>query len=186
MWTTGVLNRVSDVIEYPVVSVELGTDSWTIVMRDVSDVLRKDERYSRADSRRVVAAITRLHDAFRGERVDGLCALEDRFRLFSPATVDGLDEELPRWVSKGWEMFAENAPTDIWEATRRMMDRPEELAAELEGGETATVSMQSLRHETTPAGATGGSAAGAPRRVQIAPAPPVNSAASLVPISKVS
>jgi hypothetical protein len=33
LWTTGVLNRVSVVIEYPVVSVELGTDSWTIVMR---------------------------------------------------------------------------------------------------------------------------------------------------------
>src|SRR4029453_11220343 len=78
LWTTGVLNRVSDVIDYPVVSVELGADGWTIVMRDVSDVLRKDERYSRADSRRVVAAITRLHDAFRGERLDGLCTLEDR------------------------------------------------------------------------------------------------------------
>jgi hypothetical protein len=139
LWTTGVLNRVSDVIDDPVVSVELGADGWTIVMRDVSDVLRKDERYSRADSRRVVAAITRLHDAFRGERLDGLCALEDRFRLFSPATVDGLNEELPRWVSKGWEMFAENAPTDIWEATRRMMDRPEELAAELERGEMTVI-----------------------------------------------
>jgi aminoglycoside phosphotransferase (APT) family kinase protein len=136
LWTTGVLNRVADVIDYPVVSVELGADGWTIVMRDVSDVLRRDDRYSRADSagssRRSRGSTTRS-----GANVSTVSA---RSRI-------GSDSSRRRWVgrgtaegvSKGWEMFAENAPTDIWEATWRMMDRPEELVAELERGEMTVI-----------------------------------------------
>jgi hypothetical protein len=139
LWRSGLLDRVSDVIEDPVVLVEPEDEGWTIVMRDVSDLLRSNERYSLADNQRIVTTITGLHNAFRGERIDGLCALADRFRVMSPAAVNGVEEPFPLWVSRGWDLFAQIAPDDIRESTFRIMESPEPLAMQLEQCETTLI-----------------------------------------------
>jgi hypothetical protein len=43
---------------------------------------------SRGDCRRVAAAIDELDRVSRGEELEGLCTLADRFRLMSPGTVE--------------------------------------------------------------------------------------------------
>jgi hypothetical protein len=54
----------------------------------LADVLPQGEWMSRGDCRRVAAAIDELDRVSRGEELEGLCTLADRFRLMSPGTVE--------------------------------------------------------------------------------------------------
>jgi aminoglycoside phosphotransferase (APT) family kinase protein len=42
-------------------------------------------------------------------------------------------------IARGWELFAEMAPADIWEATVRIREDPEPLLRELAQAETTLI-----------------------------------------------
>lgn len=141
LWTTGVMARFPPVIDPAIVAAE-PTDGWIVVMRDVADALLTDDRVlTRDESRRILAAAAALHEAFRGERIEGLCSLTDHLRLFSPQTAAREHDANPifAWVERGWTRFAEIVPEDVTEAMRAIHARPEELATELERCETTLI-----------------------------------------------
>ena len=94
LWGSGVLSRLGSVVDHGIVAVERDGDEWLVFMRDLSDALIVETRVvSRPEHRRIVHAIARLHDTFRGEPLPDLCALADQFRMLAPG--DGLDDSRP-------------------------------------------------------------------------------------------
>jgi aminoglycoside phosphotransferase (APT) family kinase protein len=135
LWTEGVLARMPREIDHAVLAAgREGTATW-LLMRDVSDeLLPPDRRLTREESRRMLATFAAMHRRFAGERIDGLCSLEDRITLAAPATVagevDGVDY-LPKIIAVGWEVFVEAVPEDVATAVFGAMEDPEPLASEL-------------------------------------------------------
>ena len=131
MWENGLLARMPEVIDHAIVAVERDGDAWNVFMRDVSsELIRADERFDRAGVRRILSATRELHEAFWGADPSGLCTLEDRYSLFSPATGRRELERGSRHgmvFTSGWEAFFEHVPTEIAEATSAILERPRVL-----------------------------------------------------------
>jgi hypothetical protein len=143
LWVTGVMDRLPPIVDHTIVAVERdGPDGWLMAMRDVSDSLLPDDRpVERPASYRILQAAAAVHETFRGERVDGLCTLADRYALLSPAMAArerGDPNPLVDWVARGWEVFPEVVPGDVAAAVLALLDRPGLLAEQLErcGGMT--------------------------------------------------
>jgi aminoglycoside phosphotransferase (APT) family kinase protein len=89
---------------------------------------------TRDESRRIVAAMASLHDAYVGTRIDGLCPLVDRNAFFTPAAVRSVaTHPMAPFALPGWERLVELAPEDIAPTLLRLLDRPGMLAAALSG-----------------------------------------------------
>jgi hypothetical protein len=133
LWSDGVLQGLPAAIDCATESVEVCAEGWLVVMRDVTDALQPPGRLlTRAQSRHVVAAASTLHEAFASRRVDGLCPLVDRLGFLTPAAVRGVvDHPFRDAVLKGWDRFAELAPTDVGSSVTRLLERPGRLAAAL-------------------------------------------------------
>jgi hypothetical protein len=133
LWEQGVLARLPDEIDSAVVDAGRDGRAGWLLMRDVSsELLPPDRRLSREESARILEAAAALHRRFAGESIAGLCSLEDRITIVSPATVAGESSEvdyLPKMVAVGWEAFADAVPGDVAAAIFGAMERPEPLAA---------------------------------------------------------
>jgi phosphotransferase family enzyme len=137
LWEQGVLARMPSEIDTAVL--DAGRDGRTgwLLMRDVSgELLRSDQRLSREESARILAAAAALHRRFAGESIPGLCSLEDRITIAAPATVADEASEvdyLPKMLVVGWEIFADAVPGDVASTVFDAMERPQPLAALLRG-----------------------------------------------------
>lgn len=140
LFTSGVLAQVADVIDYPVVAVAAEKEGWAILMRDVSECLLNSRRGSRggqatSDERRtILAAVGRLHDAFRGEQVASACTVTDRLRMLGPGVMAreaSSQDALPRWIRSSWEVFFDVVPLDVAEAVAAIHADPVALADQL-------------------------------------------------------
>lgn len=133
LWSAGVFHRLPAGIDCAVEAVEPLADGWTVVMRDVSDALMPSgQLLSRQQSRRVLTAASKLHEAFAGTRVEGLCPLVDRLAFLTPAAVRGVeDHPLRGIVLEGWDRFSELAPAEVRRSVLELLERPGKLAAAL-------------------------------------------------------
>ncbi len=142
LYLSGALERMANIIDYPVVAVAPEGDGWAILMRDVSDSLlshikRKGSREPRVtgdDRRTILSAVARLHDAFKGEQIASACTVTDRLRMLGPnvmAREASAEDALPRWIRSSWEMFFDVAPVDVAEAVAAIHADPTALADQL-------------------------------------------------------
>jgi aminoglycoside phosphotransferase (APT) family kinase protein len=133
LWEQGVLGRMPREIDCAVLDAGRDGRAGWLLMRDVSgELLPPDQRLSRAESARILAAAAALHGRFAGESIPGLCSLEDRITLTAPTTVGGEASEvdyLPKMLVVGWEVFADAVPGDVAAAVFDAMERPQPLAA---------------------------------------------------------
>jgi Phosphotransferase enzyme family len=142
LWVSGVLDRLPPVIDHAVIAAWPDGDGWIIAMRDVSDALvPKDRVLSRAENYRIFEAVAAMYETFRGERIESLCTLTDRYALLSPVTAkrERSSNPLMQFVGRGWELFADVAPGDVAAAVFAILDRPGLLARQLERCETTLV-----------------------------------------------
>lgn len=144
LFTSGLLERVADVIDYPVVAVAPEEDGWAILMRDVSDSLldEDDGRVGRRVGRRILRTAGRLHEAFRGERTGVACTVVDRLRFLGPQVMERESsgpDALARWVRGSWEVFFDLVPHDIGDAVAAIHDDPGPLADQLTKGQTTLI-----------------------------------------------
>jgi hypothetical protein len=143
LWTRGILQRVPPVVDHAVLDAWPTPEGGVIRMRDVSaQLITEDRPLSRAGSRRILEAAAALHEAFLGEELAGLCALEDRYTMLSPATAererDGTDVA-PKVIGRGWEIFADVVAADVAEAVLELAARPAPLVAALAATETTLI-----------------------------------------------
>jgi hypothetical protein len=133
LWERGVLARMPPEIDPAVLAAGRDGRAGWLLMRDVSgELLPPDRRLSREESARILASAAALHRRFAGESISGLCSLEDRITLASPATVSGEAsgvDYLPKMLVVGWEVFADSVPDDVSAAVFDAMERPQPLAA---------------------------------------------------------
>lgn len=142
LWISGVLGRLPEMIDHTILVVEPEGDGWIIVMRDVSDALMSKGRVlTRAENYRIFEAAAAMYDTFRGERMEGLCTLTDRYALLSPATAnrERSSNPLMPFVKRGWELFADVVPGDVAEAVFAILDSPRLLARQIERCETTLI-----------------------------------------------
>ncbi len=132
LWQAGVLDHLPPGVGHAVVDAWLEGADTVLAMRDLGDaVVGWGCRLSRNSFRRVWGAATRLHRAFGGATVEGLCPLRDRVSVFAPwrMTAEATGEDpLPRAVLCGWERFAEMVPGDVADPVLGMLAAPERLS----------------------------------------------------------
>jgi hypothetical protein len=143
LFTSGVLGRMPSAIDHAVLDVERDGDAWWVLMRDASaSLLPEGKRLSRQEHTHILRAANLMWEAFWGERVPHLCALDDCFHIFSPAIAhaerSGLDL-LPKQYEVFWEAFAEAVDADVAEAVLALLDDPAPLVAELEARGTTLI-----------------------------------------------
>jgi phosphotransferase family enzyme len=135
LWRAGVFDRVPDVIDHTMITIEQDGDGFVLVMRDVSsDVLAEGRVLSRGENRRVLQAMDEMYREFWGKDVPG-CPLSRHLGAFTPkisASVDRLDTPIPALMRRGWDMFGDVAPDDVTRAMHAILDDPGTLVGELE------------------------------------------------------
>jgi hypothetical protein len=134
LWEDGVFARVPAPIDHATVAIEPFGDGIIIVMHDYSDAFLGDDRVlSRAENRRVLEAVDALHAEFWGEQVEGVMDVHDRFDVMSPKGISRFADVSPvaPLVIRGWELFADVAPSDVTEAVYALLEDPGPLTREL-------------------------------------------------------
>lgn len=136
LFTTGVLDRLSDAIDHAMVAAARDGDAWWLVMRDVSDQLLDDTSIvSREANRRLLAAVDQMWETFWGERVECLASQAQRLHLAAPSVArrerDGIDL-LPKQLEVTWEAFAEAVEPDVAGPVLALLEDPAPLAAALD------------------------------------------------------
>src|SRR6185295_18592009 len=108
--SSGLLDALGTAVDHAVVDcVETG-EGWAVIMRDVADqLLPARVPVSRSTSRRLLGGLARLHRVSVPRRVEGLCSLAARYRLFAPEfhrsdSGNGM-HPLRDVIVKGWEIF---------------------------------------------------------------------------------
>jgi hypothetical protein len=132
LWELGVLERAARWVEHGIVAVERDGDDDVVFMRDLSELLLPEgSTISRADDRRVLEAVKRVHDEFAGEAFEGLCPIVDRLRCLSPQVHEPYRDRgdfLPPLVLRGWELFPDAVPSDVVEVVTAIHQAPERFA----------------------------------------------------------
>jgi hypothetical protein len=148
LWHSGVFGRLPPPLASSVLDVRQEGNGWAILMLDLSEALiAEDHVISRAESRRILAALNVMHETLAGERIEGLCSHRDKLELNSPRMIEA---EAPRddgsftipardgtgWVwadalSRGWELFFELTPINVASAIRSIHEDPAPLADEM-------------------------------------------------------
>lgn len=133
LWRAGLFHRLPPTIDSAMVDVRERPDGWTVLMRDVGHTLRPaEQRFSRRQSRQILAAVAEFHRTFADVSIDGLCPVVDRISFLTPPAIRGLpDHPLAGITLRGWERFVELAPADVGNAVVALWDRPGRLAAAL-------------------------------------------------------
>lgn len=127
LFLDGVLADVPASVLVPVVGAEAVADGWVVVMRDVSDhLLGADGRMTRAEARRLFAALTDLHRRFEGRELPhALADLRERIGVASSGVAAaelGGQDWLPKWFQRSWELVDDLLPDDV-AALLRAIDR---------------------------------------------------------------
>jgi hypothetical protein len=141
LFMSGVLDRLPPEIDHAVIAAAPeGADGWVLVMRDVgATVVNWDRLLTHGERRRILAAAARMHAAFAGERVDGLCSLATWIACLTPPAMGpwrGDPSGLPDWTLAGWDTFFAAAPSDVADAVAAVHANPAALARELERSES--------------------------------------------------
>lgn len=143
LWDAGYLRRLPEPLDAAIESVERDGDQILTFMRDVAAwLIPEGSMVDRNRHRRIVHALTRLHEATVGARLDGLCPLADRYRFFAPEVVRpwaGGEFLLPPLIIRGWEYFDDAVPHEVAAAVRALHTSTDELARRLLERETALV-----------------------------------------------
>jgi Phosphotransferase enzyme family len=140
LWRSAVLDRLPAGVGHSIVDAWQDEDGTVVVvMRDLGDaVVGWRGPVSRQTCRRLLAAAATVHRRFAGEHLPRLCPLERRLTALSPAlaALDGGGNPLPGLVVRGWELFAEIAPSDVAAAVFAVFEQPGPLASALRRGGT--------------------------------------------------
>ena len=143
LWDAGYLGQLPAPLDAAIESVERDGDQVLVFMRDVAPwLIPEGSIVDRDRHRRIVHALTRLHESTVGARLDGLCPLADRYRLLAPEVVRpwaGRDFLLPPLVIRGWDYFDDAVPPDVAEAVHALHASTDELARRLLERETVLV-----------------------------------------------
>lgn len=133
LWQAGLFDRLPPTIDSAIVDVRERPDGWTVLMHDVSHTLRPvGQRFSRQQSRQIMAAVADLHHSFVDPSIEGLCSVVERISFLAPSAIQGLpDHPLSEIGSRGWERFVELVPADVGNAVVALWDRPGGLASVL-------------------------------------------------------
>lgn len=130
LWQAGVFERLPGGIEHAMIAMEAADSGFRLVMRDVSPtVLAEGRVLSRAENRRVLAAVDEMYRAFWGESVPG-CSLAEHFEFFSPRVLDrapNLSTPIPALMRRGWEIFPDVAPSDVADEIAALLADPAPL-----------------------------------------------------------
>jgi hypothetical protein len=143
MWERGLFDRMPRAMDHATVGAERVGDGWAVFMRDVSPhLVAPDRRLDRAEVRRVLAALHEMHVAFWGDRIDGLCTLDDRYNLLSPETgrrEQARGERAGDLITRCWELFAELAAPSIASAILALAEDPAPLGRLLQACEPTLI-----------------------------------------------
>src|SRR3954471_545482 len=107
LWSSGLLDAVGAAVDHAVVDCVETARRWGVIMRDAAgQLLPARVPVSRSTSRRLLAGLARLHAVSMPRRVEGLCSLAARYRLFAPEfhrndSGDGT-HPLRDVILKGW------------------------------------------------------------------------------------
>jgi hypothetical protein len=127
-----VLARVPLPLDHGMLTIEEHDDGVLVVMRDVTAGLVHGRRITRHESRRMVHAAAALHDAFRGEWIDGLCPFVVRYTMLGPGAAAAEPEEaIPQLAGRGWEIFAAEIDGEVGRAVLSLLDDPTPLVERL-------------------------------------------------------
>jgi len=136
MFEQRLFERFPTSIDHTVVAAEHAGQPWSVFMRDISaHLIAGERRLDRSELRRILAALADLHLTFWGERLDDLCALEDRYNLLSPATgrrERATGERTGELILRSWEHFCEMVPGEVADAILDLAEDPAPLARLLE------------------------------------------------------
>ena len=133
LWDEGVFDNMPPSLDSTIVGVEGAHDEWRIFMRDVGAVLLRDDiRHRRETAQRILEAAADLHAAFWGAKLPGLCRIEDRYQMLSPATARSErktgNTRVADLIERAWSAFYENFPADVAEVIGRLADDPAPIA----------------------------------------------------------
>src|SRR5437879_6624635 len=138
LWDEGVLAKVAATVDHTVVDVMTEGDRDVVAMRDAAaSLMSAVGPVGRGRSRRLLAGLAGLHQGWSGERIDGLCSLSARYRLFTPGFHAAYVGQPGRHVFAehfvaSWDVFADLAPADIVEAIATVHRDPSRLQQRLE------------------------------------------------------
>jgi hypothetical protein len=129
LWVSGVLERVSAIVDHAVVDVFDDDGHDVVVMRDVCNrLLPAQGAVSRATSRQLLAGLVGLHDFGYTESPQELCPVGARYQMFAPhlhAVKDQPGAHPARdAILAGWDVFAEHAPSDVVAAVFAVHEDP--------------------------------------------------------------
>lgn len=152
LWRAGVLDRLPKGVGHAVVDAWVDNEATVLVMRDLGDAVHTwEDRLDAGRARWVMHRAADLHRAFLGAAPADLVPLQRMLSLFAPEAARPLAErgvELMRLVLRGWELFAEQVPTDVGDAVLSLLDDVTPLRRTLEAGpvtmnhgDLATVNM---------------------------------------------
>jgi len=117
LWRDGVLDRLPDGVGHALVDAWIEADTTVLVMRDLGNAMFTwDDRLDADRTRWVIQRVASLHREFLGAAPSYVVPLAQTLALFAPATAQPLADqgiELMRLVLRGWELFADEAPTDV-------------------------------------------------------------------------
>jgi hypothetical protein len=142
LWRTGVLDALPAPAGHAVVDGWVDGDDTVLVMRDLGDtVLSWDDRLSRAECRRLLAAVVGVHREFLESAPDGLTPLARLVSMFAPQRVApfSADDALAQLCLRGWDLFGELVPGEIAHAVLALLEDPTPLVLALESRPTTLV-----------------------------------------------
>jgi hypothetical protein len=151
LYRRGTLDRLPMTVLHSVLDAWIDEDGCgVLVMRDLGDaVLSWTSVVTRAQAKTMFGAIADLHAAFLGAAPDGLTPLASVLSMFEPRRLRPyVGEPLVDYALRGWEHWAEVAPSEVGERVLALAQDTAPLAAAclalpttLLHGDLATVNM---------------------------------------------
>ncbi len=135
LWQQGLLDMLPLEIDHATVACAHEGAGWAILLRDVSDKLLPNARFSQSGNELMLDAMAALHATFFESPLLatpklGLCQVCDVYSMFSPPTgkreAEGPDE-VPQRILEGWEMVNTAVPADVADLILALLEEPKPL-----------------------------------------------------------
>jgi hypothetical protein len=129
LWSTGILDCAGSVVDHAVIRVVPRPDGTLVIMRDLSENMwQPGPLLPRAESKRLLAALAKLHAVWQDPPVDGLCPVGARYSMFAPAFHAAYrgrgSHPSAAVIAEGWKLFFDQAPPDVARAVAAIHDDP--------------------------------------------------------------